>query len=347
MFNSRRQTLKCALGAAASGVLAAPLHCLAEGARSNTLNDHLSGDLSPVHDPCIIQDDSGNFHLFSTSHMGDGTGLIHWRTSADLVTWKLSGAVMQAFPAWVIEALPKTRGAWAPDIAYFNDRYNLYYAASIFGINDSVIGLMTTPTLDTSDPAFGWKDEGMVWRSSSKENDYNAIDPNHVIDADGRHWLSFGSFWTGLKLIELDPATGKPKYPKAEPKSIARRRSPSAIEAPFITRRGEYYYLFASYDFCCRGVDSTYYTCVGRSKTIDGPYTDRGNLKLTNEGGTIVLHANLDPAKRFKGPGGASILQLNDRYIIVYHAYDADKKGAPTLRMQLLAWTSDGWPVAV
>lgn len=337
---TRRQTLSAAT---AAGLAMLPKISTADGAQ--TLNDRLSGDLTPVHDPCIIED-NGVFHLFSTSQLSEGKGLIHWRTSEDLFTWAFKGSVFSEFPKWVTDSVPGTKGAWAPDIAFFNGRFHLYYAASTFGSNHSVIGLVSTPTLDRSDPAFGWRDDGLVTSSDVKDA-YNAIDANHVIDLDGRHWLSFGSFWTGLKLIELDPSTGKPKDAKAEPKSIARRHNPGAIEAPFIISRDGYYYLFASYDFCCRGADSSYYTCVGRSKAIDGPYVDRDGLKLMNEGGTVVLHARLDAAQRFKGPGGASILTISNRQIIVYHAYDTQKNGAPTLRMNLLAWTKDGWPVAV
>lgn len=323
---------------------ATPWTSLAESGAS--LNDRLTGDVAPVHDPCIIEDKAGGFHLFTTSQMSEGKGLIHWRTSPDLVTWTFKGAVLQAFPDWVMEAVPGTKGIWAPDISYVGGRYYLYYSASTFGSNHSVIGLLTTPTLDTSAPDFAWKDEGLVIASDTKD-DYNAIDPNHIIDENGRHWLTFGSFWTGIKLIELDPASGKQRDAKAEPKAIARRRDPGAIEAPFIRRKGEYYYLFAAYDFCCRGANSSYYTCCGRSAAIDGPYRDRDGRKMLNEGGTVVLHADLDPLKRFKGPGGASVLQSGSKEIVVYHAYDAQRNGMPTLRMQVLAWTADGWPVAV
>ncbi len=333
------------LGLMGGAGVALPLISRADDA-GKTLNDRLTGDLSPVHDPSIIQDRSGGYHLFTTSQKGERAGLIHWRTSPDLVTWTFKGAVMPDFPAWVLNAVPQARGAWAPDISYVGGRYLLYYAVSTFGSNHSVIGLMTTPTLDTADPAFGWADEGLVI-SSDKGNDYNAIDPNHVIDADGRHWLAFGSFWSGIKLIELDPQTHKPKDAKAKPKAIAGRASPGAIEGAVILPRGGFYYLFASYDFCCRGVNSSYYTCVGRSKAIDGPYADSGGLAMLKDGGTLVLDARMDKTGRFKGPGGASILHCGDKDIIVYHAYDGDKNGMPTLRMQVLDWSADGWPVAV
>ncbi|MEI9904759.1 MAG: arabinan endo-1,5-alpha-L-arabinosidase [Asticcacaulis sp.] len=180
---------------------------------------------------------------------------------------------MQAFPDWVMEKLPGTKGAWAPDISYVNGKYLLYYAASLFGKNTSVIGLMTTPTLDIASPDFGWQDEGLVIESVAGD-DFNAIDPNHIVDGRGRHWLALGSFWNGLKLIELDPATNKPKA-GAKRIALAQRPRPDAVEGAFLIRRGEYYYLFASYDFCCRGVNSSYYTVVGRARSIKGPYIDR------------------------------------------------------------------------
>ena len=313
---------------------------VALAARGETpLNDHLSGDLSPVHDPCLIKGD-GLYHVFCTSQMREGKGLIHWRTSPDMLDWTFKGAVMPRFPAWVTDEIPDTRGAWAPDISYVDGRYLLYYSASLFGKNYSVIGLLTTPTLDMTHSDFGWKDEGLVIRSREGDR-YNAIDPNHVVDADGLHWLSFGSFWSGLQLVELDPATGKPKK-NAKIKRIAGRSQPGAIEAPFIFRRGDWYYLVAAYDFCCRGVDSSYYTCVGRSKTIDGPYADDVGKKLTDGGGKVLLKAG--EGDRFKGPGGASVYEENGAYFIVYHAYDAEKNGKPALRVQALEWSTDGWP---
>src|SRR3546814_4550133 len=77
---------------------------------------------------------------------------------------------------------------------------------------------------------------------------------NHIVDAEGRAWLAFGSFWGGLQIVPLDPATGEPPR-GAKPSTIARRPMPDAIEAPFIIRRGDFHYLFASFDFCCRGAD--------------------------------------------------------------------------------------------
>jgi arabinan endo-1,5-alpha-L-arabinosidase len=182
---------------------------------------------------------------------------------------------------------------------------------------------------------------------SSFRDDFNAIDPNVFDDAEGRQWLVFGSFWTGIKMVRLDPRTGMRSAEDARVYPLASRRNPGAVEAPYVVRRGDYYYLFASFDFCCRGAGSTYYTVVGRSKSPTGPYLDRDGKKMLDGGGFIVLHAALDRSKRFVGPGHPAILQSGARDYIVYHAYDTEAGGKPTLRIQMLGWTEDGWPVAL
>lgn len=309
-----------------------------------SLNDRLTGDLTPVHDPSMIKAD-GTYYLFNTSQMGQEPGLIHIRTSKDMVTWTRAGAVFQSIPAWAAREIGGAKGIWAPDISYSGGQYRLYYAVSTFGSNHSAIGLATSPTLDPSKPGYGWTDQGPVIVSTRK-NDYNAIDPNAYTDADGKQWLAFGSFWTGLKLIRLDPATGKRSAEDQTVHALASRTNPGAVEAPALLDHGGYHYLFASYDFCCRGADSSYYEVVGRSRDITGPYVDYDGKPMMQGAGQIVLHGKLDKTGRWRGPGGASIVQDGDRIFIVYHSYDARNKGVPTLRIAPLGWTADGWPVA-
>ena len=182
---------------------------------------------------------------------------------------------------------------------------------------------------------------------SRSSDNFNAIDPNAFDDADGRQWLVFGSFWSGIKMVRLDPATGLRSAEDERIHSLASRRRPGAVEAPVIIRRDGYYYLFVSFDFCCRGVESTYYTVVGRSRDPTGPYVDRDGRAMMEGGGFLVLHADLDRTRRFVGPGHPDILQDGGREYIVYHAYDRQADGAPTLRIQQLGWTEDGWPVAI
>ncbi len=314
------------------------------GGAGSGFADRLSGEISPVHDPCIIRA-GGTYHLFCTGHLGEPHGVLPWRTSTDLVHWASNDSVFEGLPDWAQREVPGTSGMWAPDISFHDGRYHLYYSLSTFGKNRSAIGLATTPTLNRADSDFGWRDEGVAVRSSP-DDDFNAIDPNHAVDAEGRPWLVFGSFWGGLQLVPLDPATGKP-VAGAAPRTIARRPSPDAIEAPFIIRRSGFFYLFASFDFCCRGSDSTYYTVVGRSPEIAGPYIDREGRPMLEGGGTTILRADRSAGDRFVGPGHCAVLQDGARDYIVYHAYDTLADGAPTLRIRPLAWSADGWPTAV
>lgn len=337
----RRNLLRTALGGGVA--LAAPATSLAQ-ASQGSINARMTGDISPVHDPCIIEE-KDTYYLFCTGG-ANKWGLLPYRTSKDLVNWTWGGSVLAQLPDWAQKAVPGTKGAWAPDISFFNGRFHLYYALSTFGGNQSAIGLLTAATLDPDGADHGWTDEGIVLESRASD-DFNAIDPNLLVDADGKAWLAFGSFWSGLKMIEINPATGKPASEKPQIHAVAERHAPDAIEASFVISRGGYYYLFASYDYCCRGVDSSYYTVVGRSKAPDGPYVDRDGKPMMRGGGFLVLHADLDRTHRFKGPGGISVLRVPNRDYIVYHAYDADHDGAPTLRIQPLGWSADGWPVAL
>jgi arabinan endo-1,5-alpha-L-arabinosidase len=253
----------------------------------------VQGDVTFVHDPSIIEA-QGKYRIFST-----GPGLIT-RTSPDLVTWTVTGSVFSENPAWITARFGAIDSLWAPDISYFGGTYHLYYAASAFGSNHSCIGHATRADLESNQP---WTDLGPVICSNDggSVDDWNAIDPNVVIDAQGNPWLAFGSFWSGLKLIALDAGGARADHTIT---SIATRPETS-IEAPFIIYRAPYYYLFASYDFCCQGDNSSYNVRVGRSKSISGPYLDRTGLDMMHGGGTPVVAGD----SRWRGPGHNAVLR--------------------------------------
>jgi arabinan endo-1,5-alpha-L-arabinosidase len=332
---------------ARSIALLAPLLLAGTAASAQTASP--AGDIRPVHDPVLIRE-GADWHVFSTGIGRDGQGVVSSRISNDLVHWRSGTPPFAKLPAWAEQAIPGARNLWAPDISFVNGRYRLYYSVSTFGSNRSAIGLATTATLDATAPGYGWRDEGMVL-ASTPADDFNAIDPAFVVDAQGRQWLSFGSFWSGLKLVELDRATGKPLRPGAKPLALASRPvpagAPSIVEAPFIFARGGWYWLIASYDYCCKGVNSTYYTVIGRSKTVAGPYRGKDGSSMLAGGGTMLLRADLQEKERFRGPGHAGHYRGSDGIDrIVYHAYDKENGGAPTLRIATLHWGKDGWPVA-
>lgn len=296
-------------------------------------DDDLTGHIRPVHDPCIIRA-GGTYYLFCT---GPGIPI---RTSTDLIHWELRGDVFDRLPSWAVEQVPGTEGFWAPDISYFNDRYHLYYSISTFGSNRSRIGLATTPTLDPAADDYQWVDHGLVI-ASEHSDDWNAIDANLFMDEDGSVWLLYGSFWSGIKMRRLDYATGMLSADDTTLYDLATRTENSgSVEAPFLIRRGDYYYLFVSFDFCCRGYGSTYRVMVGRADAVTGPYVDREGVAMLRGGGTQVTFAT----PRWRGPGHNAILQEGDETWIVYHSYDTTYNSIPTLRIQLLVWDDDGWP---
>jgi len=311
----------------------------------------LSGDYPITHDPSIGREGDTYYVFATTANPSEGQFPI--RCSHDLLAWKLCGHVFDKIPAWIHEASPTTKELWAPDISYFQGMYHLYYAYSAFGVNTSGIALATNETLDPQNPKYHWQDQGLVLKSTASDN-FNAIDPNIVFDNKGQLWLSFGSFWGGIKMSRLDPVTGKPASGDLQLYSLAARAMPShpdpakpglpadwqAIEAPFIVRHGDFYYLFVSFDLCCRGTKSNYRTMVGRSRQVTGPYLDADGKPMLEGGGTQLL----TPNNRWIGPGGESVLQRPEGDILVFHAYDA-VTGKPALQISTLIW-KDGWPHA-
>ncbi len=302
----------------------------------------LTGHVSPVHDPAILKDGT-TYYLFATGNAGDAEGLLGLRTSSDLRDWTLRGGSYAALPAWARTAVPGATGMWAPDISKVGGQYRLYYSISTFGKNQSAIGLATATTIDPAAPAANWQDQGPVIQSQTSD-DFNAIDPMAFSDAEGRSWMVFGSYWSGIKLIRLDPATGLRLAGDPAPRALVQRPAPDAVEAPYIVRHGGYYYLFVSFDACCQGEASTYYTVVGRSAAPDGPYVDRSGRAMLQGGGTTVLTNGQGTGARYVGRGHVAILSQEDGDYIVYHAYDTQRNGAPTLQIQRLTWDQEGWP---
>jgi arabinan endo-1,5-alpha-L-arabinosidase len=293
----------------------------------------LSGSLG-VHDPVLIESD-GTFYMF---HTASNVGA---KTSSDLRQWENAPTVFTSAtrPTWLPEQVPEVEAnLWAPDISFFGGKFHLYYSVSSFGSNRSCIGHLSRGSLATG----SWEEHGPVICSNTTATDenWNAIDPNVIVDEAGTPWLSFGSFWSGIKLIQLDQQGARVGMSL---ESLANRPSASgALEAPFIVHRCGFYYLFVSWDRCCAGVDSTYNIRVGRSASVSGPYVDREGKAMLEGGGTLVLEGD----ERYRGPGHNAVLFTETAAYNVYHSYDADRNGASTLRIAELAFDSDGWPVS-
>ena len=309
-----------------------------------------------IHDPVMARE-NGKYYLFAT---GRGVQILE---STDMQNWTNAGSVFNKAPEWAVKSVPGYRGhTWAPDIQRVGDKWWLFYSCSSFGKNTSAIGLAVNKTLDKSSADYEWIDKGVVVRSEKGRTDWNAIDPNMIVDKKDKKWLCWGSFWDGIQLAKLKNAEteafDKEKI-KGKPITIARRHpskndidaadleladeapdaGPNAIEAPFIVYNNGYYYLFASWDYCCKGPRSTYKTVVGRSRDIKGPYLDRNGRDMAKGGGDIILAAD----SSYYGIGHCGVYDFDGKWYIVAHGYDRADFGASKLFLRQLFFDEDGW----
>jgi arabinan endo-1,5-alpha-L-arabinosidase len=313
-------------------------------AAAGPLTDYeFTGDTSPVHDPSIIRQGSTYF-VFSTDASSSQGGFIPIRCSTDKIAWSACGYVFPTLPSWISSAVPAAEDIWAPDVSYFNGTYHVYYAASSFGSNVSAIGLATNSTLDSTDLAYQWVDQGLILQSSSTD-DFNAIDPSILVDAGGSVWLTYGSFWTGIYQRQIDAATGQIQTGSAT--YHLAERAPGVendpIEGASLVFENGYYYLFVSWDYCCEAnpADSDYKIVVGRGTSPNGPFTDENSVDMAAGGGTILLQGDSDWA----GPGGeTAYIDPTDGDLIVFHALSLAQNGLDYLFVRSLTWTN-AWPV--
>jgi arabinan endo-1,5-alpha-L-arabinosidase len=297
-----------------------------------------------VHDPVAIESE-GKYYMYST-----GVGVASW-WSDDLLHWNFLSQVFKDLPQWCKEEIPLFDGnIWAPDISYHQGKFFLYYSISSFKSNRSAIGVATNLSLDPENDKYEWIDHGIVVESVPGKDHYNCIDPNLIFDEEDQPWLTFGSFWGGMKLLKMDDNLLSPALPE-EWKTIASRErtfgldaedpGDGRIEAPFIIKREDYYYLFVSFDLCCRGSRSTYNVRVGRSENITGSYLDKEGISMGKGGGSLIVKGDKD----YYGIGHNSVYEFDGQYYMFSHGYDVHDDGKPKLVIHLLNWDKDGWPV--
>jgi arabinan endo-1,5-alpha-L-arabinosidase len=329
-----------------------------------------------IHDP-VMAKQGDRYYVFGT-----GRGVVV-ASSTDRVNWEREPPVLEATPEWVLKILPDFGGRgsfWAPDIYHYDGTYYLYYSVSSFGRNNSGIGVATNTTLDSKSPDFKWVDRGMVVNSVAGRDMWNAIDAHVTHDEAGVPWMSFGSHWGGLKLVRLDASliklpdsksqwewhtiAARNRYWKLDDRDAGDSANPDldydalypaevfelnqasengAIEAPFIFRKNGYYYLFASWDRCCRGANSTYKVVVGRSRDIRGPYVDREDERMDWGGGTLVVK-NFEESPRWAAGGHNSVYTWDGKDYLVLHAYEHEGRGASRLVIKEIEWDPQGWP---
>jgi arabinan endo-1,5-alpha-L-arabinosidase len=271
-----------------------------------------------IHDPSTVVFSDGKYYTFGTG----GGGLM----SEDGWTWH-SGAV-------------RPGGGVAPDIIKIGDRYWVSFATGGGGMSGghaSKVHTMWSKTLDPKSPDFGFHDDTIVASSDGIE-DCDAIDPAFLLDpTTGRLWLSYGTYFGFIRIVELDPKTGK-RVAGNQPVNIA-----IDMEATDLLYRDGWYYLLGTHGTCCDGPNSTYNIRVGRSRKVLGPYVDNMGIDTLKGGGKLFVAAS----GRFVGPGHFGRLELGDgveKFSCHYEA-DMDRSGRSVLDIRPLLW-KDGWPVA-
>ncbi len=318
-----------------------PLWCI--GLLVTAASSIASATQVSIHDP-VMAKQGDTYYLYST-----GPGITFY-SSRDLTHWRKRGRVFPGNPAWAKQVAPSFNGhLWAPDIVQHGGKYYLYYSVSAFGKNTSAIGVAINQTLDPDSPDYKWEDQGIVVQSVPGRDLWNAIDPAVSVAPDGNAWLAFGSFWSGLKLVKLAPSLTALAAPQEWHALAKRERSvlvddaqagPAEIEAPFIFHKGDYYYLFVSWDKCCRGKDSTYKMMVGRAKELTGPYLDKTGRDLAAGGGSLLLAGNKDWA----GVGHNSAYTFDGKDYLVFHAYENADNGLQKLKIAEIKWDEAKWP---
>jgi arabinan endo-1,5-alpha-L-arabinosidase len=296
-----------------------------------------------VHDP-VMAKEGDTYYVFST-----GPGITFY-SSKDMRNWTPEGRVFKSPPVWAKKAAPTFDDhIWAPDIQFHNGQYYLYYSVSGFGKNTSGIGVTVNKTLNPHSADYRWEDKGMVLQSVPVRDDWNAIDPNVIEDGKGGAWLAFGSFWSGLKLVKLnaewtglaEPQEWHAIASRLRGKSVADTAAgPDEIEAPFIFKRGDYYYLFVSFGLCCRKGDSTYHVMVGRSKEVTGPYVDKDGVDMLKGGGSLLIAGDKD----WKGLGHNSAYTMDGKDYLVLHAYETADNYLQKLKIMEMKFDAAGWP---
>ena len=326
-----RHVAQAARAAAAGAVIA--LAATAAGCAAAPAVPELTGDVY-VHDPAFVAGADGEpSFIYSTGNGQIGDGNIQIRRSDDGSDWEYVGEVWDTKPEWLTETIVGVDNLWAPELYEHDGTWYLYYSASTFGSNTSLIALATNTTLDPDDADYAWVDRGVVIESA--DTDFNAIDPGIVEDAGGTPWMAFGSFFSGIRMVELEWPSGL-RADDDEPLLVADRQvGANAIEAPYIIAHDGYYYLFVSKDSCCKGVDSSYWISVGRADEVTGPYIDESGTPMLDDGGTLVL----DTDGTRIGPGGQSV----SGGLLAFHWYDGEMDGQFRLGLLPLAW-EDGWP---
>jgi arabinan endo-1,5-alpha-L-arabinosidase len=259
-----------------------------------------------IHDPSTVVPCDGKWYTYGTG----GSPLV----SDDGWTWRRG-------------TTPARTGA-APDLIHIGDRYFMYISG---------VTMISSKSLDPASPDYAWEDGGNIAGYEATDDWLNPIDPGAFLDPnDGKMWMTYGSYVGYLRVVQLDPKTGK------RVDNISHNIAVNCEASDLIYHDG-WYYVLADHASCCAGSSSGYNIRVGRSKSPTGPYIDNMGIDMIQGGGKLFATG----AGRVVGPGHFGLIDLGDgvqKWSCHYEA-DLDRGGASVLDIRPLLW-KDGWPVA-
>lgn len=294
------------------------------------------------HDPSRMIYCNGKYYIYST-----GGGM---KSSTDRINWSSGTSPFSGFsgsrPPSIKAVIPNDQGIWAPDIIFYSNKYYLYYSVAHTNGLNCAIGLVTSPTLDTSAVNYKWTDVGVVVFTIDHAQKRSAIDPCPFLDVSNNLWLSWGSGYANgatwsdptIFLSRMDNTTGLAS-------ATDTNQYPAAlghIEGSYVFSHGGYYWLFWNSGGCCSGSNSSYTIHLARSPTVAGPYVDKNgatNSSVTFMASTVVKN-NVNGNEH--GPGHAGILSEGGIDRVTYHYYP--DSGGSVIGEETVIWGADGWP---
>ena len=243
------------------------------------------------------------------------------KTSTDLMRWQGAAARSARQPGWIAREVPGATDLWAPDVSFFGGQYHLYYSASTFGSNSSCIGHATRDALASG----SWSDQGSVICSNHGSNDnWNAIDPNVVVDARARRGCRSAASGAASRPCELD-ANGA----RADDELHALAGAPTPAAR---SRRRSSCAAAATTTCSCRSTTaataSTARTTSASAarENVLGPYVDKSG---TRDAATAAARCWSWATRAGTAPATTPSLFSGDRAYNVYHAYDANRTAPP------------------
>ncbi|EGT3816601.1 TPA: glycoside hydrolase family 43 protein [Clostridioides difficile] len=300
-------------------------------------------------DPCICRKGDDYYLVVSSFEWFPGIPVYH---SKDLKNWELYTHILTDETKIDLKKLPSSKGIWAPCLTYCEEE-DLFYI--VYGIMNS----MNARYFDVDNYLITSKDIKGEW-SEPVYLHSSGFDASIFHDDDGKKWIASLDWETreGYEkpgVICLVEYCTKKKEIVGYPKRIwSGGTDRGCIEAPHITKRGDYYYIMCAEG----GTGYGHSVTMGRAKNIWGPYEkDSMNPIVTSIPGDFYERHDPDhlkpkyynPESKLQKSGHGSYIETTSGEVYLVHL--TSRPFVPELRctlgretaIQKMKWTKDNW----